>query len=372
MKESPNQKILGVFFTYGVGVSTWKKQGMLSREISLYAALAGATFDKVYFFTYTKEDPVVVKKLSEQGIFVKEKKYNLPNFLYSLFLPIIYKKEIRECSAYKTTQIFGSWSAVFAKWLYKKPLVIRAGFAFSTNMRHQGWLAKMAGKIIEIFSLSCADAIVVTTENIKNFYKRYQKKITVIPNFVDTNLFAPSEKVFGERINLLFVGRLSPEKNIGNLIFAIKDISGVDLTLVGDGESRKDLEDLAQGAKAKIDFVGSVDHEFLPEYFSKADIFVLPSLFEGHPKVLVEAMAAGLAIVGTNVAGINTLIKNGKTGILTGTSSSDIRASIEMLKNDSELRALLGQNARDQAEREFAFEKIVEAEKNIFVSLLKG
>jgi glycosyltransferase involved in cell wall biosynthesis len=371
MKESENQKILGVFFSYGVGVSTWKKQGMLSREISLYEALAGATFEKVYFFTYTKEDPVVVKKLSQQGIFVKQKKYALPNFLYSIFLPIIYKKEMRECAVYKTTQIFGSWSAVFAKWLYKKPLLVRAGFALSHNLRTQTWLAKMIAKTIEVFSLFCADAIVVTTESIKDFYTKYAKKITVIPNFVDTDLFAPSPKFLSERINLLFVGRLSPEKNIGNLIFAIKDILGVDLTLVGEGESRRDLEDLAQDAKAQIHFVGAVDHEQLPQYFAKADIFVLSSLFEGHPKVLVEAMAAGLPIVGTDVRGINTLIKNGKTGILTGTQSSDIRAAIEMLKDDPQLRASLGQNARQEAEREFSFHKIIEAEKNVYQRLLK-
>ena len=363
---SEKTHILGVFFTYGVSLSTWQKQGMLSREVSLYTALQPKPFQKVYFFTYGKESPELVEEMAAQGIEVKRKQSTLPMFLYSLVLPFLYKKELKECTVYKTTQVFGSWTAVIATWLYRKPLVVRAGFALSTNLRSEGWFARFFARRIESVSLRVADQVMVTTENIKNYYQKFTQRITVIPNFVDIHLFAPTEKKKDQRVHLLFVGRLSLEKNIGNLLFAIKDMENVTLTLIGEGDTRRDLEDLALGARAEIRFVGSVPHEDLPRYFAAADIFVLPSLFEGHPKVIVEAMASGLPIVASDVRGINTLLEHGKTGLLTATSSQAIRFGIETLVNDPLKREALGKNARLEAEKEFSFEKIVTAEKALY------
>lgn len=366
MNESVKPKILGVFFTYGVSASMWKKQGMLSREISLYQALLQNPFEKIYFFTYGLEDPEVIVSLKEMGIMVKEKKSILPNFLYSLLLPLLYKTELSECSVYKTTQMFGSWTAVLAKWIYKKPLLVRAGFALSTNLRGQGFLKRLLARAVEIFALNNADQVLVTTNAIRDLYAKSTSRIQVIPNFVDTNLFVPNREVLGGKIRLLFVGRLSYEKNIENLILAIKNKANFQLTLVGEGPDRKKLEALALGSAATIHFVGSVLYEKLPEYYAGADIFVLPSLFEGHPKVLVEAMAAGLPIVGTRVRGIETLIEDHVTGILVGTDSDDIRKGIEEIGENTVLRENLKRSARAYAEAHFGFENIVGLEREVY------
>lgn len=366
MSDIGTEKILGVFFTYGVSASMWKKQGMLSREISLYQALKNNPFEKIYFFTYGVEDEEVILHLNEMGIEVKEKKTWLPNFLYSFFLPLFYKKELRACSVYKTTQMFGSWTSVLAKWLYKKPLFVRAGFALSTNLRGQGFLKRLLARAVEYFALKNADQVLVTTDAIRDLYAQKTNRIMVIPNFVDTHLFVPRMEALAREIRLLFVGRLSYEKNIGNLIVAIKNKANFQLTLVGDGPDRKKLEDLALGSAATIHFVGSVSYEKLPEYYAAADIFVLPSLFEGHPKVLVEAMAAGLPIVGTRVRGIETLIEDHVTGILVGTGSDELRAGIEEIVENALLRESLKRSAREYAEAHFSFEKIVELERGSY------
>jgi len=357
---------LGVFFTYRVGLSTWEKRGLLSRELALYKRLARDQFEKIYFFTYEKERKELKAELLAQGIEVKDKKYSLPNFLYSFCIPFIYRKEMKECHVYKTTQLFGSWSAVLAKWLYKKPLIVRAGFALSTNLRQSGMLPRIMARLIEFLSLSSADKVIVTTSQIQNFYRGKNKNIIVIPNFVDTKLFFPVVKTFGSQFHLLFVGRLSAEKNISNLIFAVKDMENIILTIIGEGEERKNLGDLAVGSKAQIRFLGAVPHAELPQYFSEADIFVLPSLVEGHPKVIIEAMAAGLPIVASDVRGINTLLEHGRTGFLVSPNAQAIRAGIENLLNDPEKRNMLGMNARREAEQEFSFEKIVALEKSIY------
>lgn len=369
MKRVHEQSILGVFFSYGVGVSTWERQGMLSREISLYQALLQDTFEKVYFFTYTKENPELVKKFAQQGIEIKEKKNYLPNFLYSFLMPFFYSQEMKECVVYKTTQVFGSWTAVIAKFFYHKPVVVRAGFALSTNLRSQSMVSRSLAKFVEYVGLKFANRVIVTTSAIRDLYQKYTDKIVVIPNFVDTKVFSPVEKKdVGQKI-ILFVGRLSAEKNIKNLILAVREKEDITLHIIGEGEERENLKHLTLGSKANIQFLGSISHEQLPKYFAEADIFVLPSLFEGHPKVLVEAMAAGLAIVGTDVRGIQNLIQHNKTGILTGTEALDIAQGIQKFVDDPSLRLQLGKNARAQAEKELSFEQIVLQEKDIYAEL---
>lgn len=363
-------KTLGVFFTYGVSVSLWKKQGMLAREISLYRALRGNPFEKIYFFTYALEDADLLAQLKEMKIVVCAKKSRMPNFLYSFLLPFLYKTQLRDCSVYKTTQMFGSWTAVLAKWMYKKPLFVRAGFALSTNLRGQGWGKRMLARGVEYLALKNADQVLVTTDTIKNLYEKFTNRITVIPNFVDTKLFVPSDEMLGGKIRILFVGRLSYEKNIANLILAVKNKANFQLNIIGVGPERVKLEALARGAAATIHFLGSVAYKKLPEYFAAADIFVLPSLFEGHPKVLVEAMAAGLPIVGTRVRGIETLIEDHVTGILVGTRSDEIRRGIEEIVEDAVLRENLKRNARVYAEEHFGFEKIVELEREVYRKVL--
>ncbi len=367
---SSSSKILGVFFTSGVSVSMWKKQGMLSREVSLYQNLVGNPFEKIYFFTYGVEDPDVIAQLQVINIFVMQKKSWLPNILYSFVLPFVYARELRECAVYKTTQVFGSWTAVIAKWLYKKPLVVRAGFALSTNLRRQGWLSRLLARGIEYVALKAADVVIVTTEAIKDLYKKITDRITIIPNFVDTKLFVPNVEALGGKIRVLFVGRLSYEKNIAQLIAALKRKANFQLNIIGDGPERKNLEAAAVGAEATIHFVGSVSYEKLPAYFAASDVFVLPSLFEGHPKVLVEAMAAGLPIVGTRVRGIETLIDDRVTGVLVGTTSEEIRRGIEEVVENAALRSSLKRNAREYAVAHFGFEKIVELEREVYREVL--
>jgi len=370
MTSKDSSHILGVFFTYRVGLSTWKKQGLLSRELALYQNLVGAPFQKIYLFTYEKELQEVKDELYAEGIEVKEKKYNLPNFLYSFFLPFIYRPEMQACSVYKTTQMFGSWTAVLAKWLYKKPLIVRAGFSLSTNLRQPGFIPLLLARLVESLALKYADRVIVTTSQIQSLYQKKNHNISVIPNFVDTNLFFPTAKSAGALFHLLFVGRLSPEKNIGSLIFAIKDMQNIVLTIIGEGEKRKELEDLSLGAEATIQFVGAVPHDQLPYYFGQADVFVLPSLVEGHPKVIIEAMAAGLPIVASDVRGINTLLEQGRTGLLISPNTQAIRIGIETLLNDPLKREALGKNAREVAEQEFSFEKIVAAERALYEKYL--
>jgi len=136
------------------------------------------------------------------------------------------------------------------------------------------------------------------------------RKIHIIPNGVDTTFFSPVEKDFQGR--LLFVGRVSQQKGLTYLLQAIaqSDTKPTRLTIVGDGPLRSPLENEARslGLEDIVHLHGWADRTDLPAIYQNHDIFVLPSLDEGMPNVILEAMASGLPIICTAIAGNEELV----------------------------------------------------------------
>ena len=91
-------------------------------------------------------------------------------------------------------------------------------------------------------------------------------------------------------------------------------------------------------------------------------MFILPSLYEGHPKALLEAMACSRPVIGTDVIGIRELIRHRETGYLCGTSPEEIRAAIQDVLSDADLRNHMGHNAQEFVLEHFALERVVEME----------
>ena len=117
---------------------------------------------------------------------------------------------------------------------------------------------------------------------------------------------------------LLFVGRFEMQKNIPQLLNALKDISQkFETTLVGEGSLLNELKNLTSKLKLSgVNFVGRADRNKLLNYYKNSDIFVLPSKREGMPLALLEATAMGLPIVATNVTGNREVVRNKENGIL--------------------------------------------------------
>ena len=146
-----------------------------------------------------------------------------------------------------------------------------------------------------------ADGVIALTENMAGEIRTigdYEKKIEIISGGVDTGIFRPLKhrNFSSPEKRVLYVGRLDSRKGIDILIHAIKMLAGnVQATLIvaGDGKEREKLRQLADSLSIPVDFIGAVPHESLPEIYNSADLLVLPSLYEGHPLVALEAMACG-------------------------------------------------------------------------------
>lgn len=150
------------------------------------------------------------------------------------------------------------------------------------------------------------------------------------------------------------VGRLVPVKGLDVAIHAVASVEGARLVIAGDGPDRGELEARARGTRTR--FLGRVGPEERDRLLAAADAFVLPSRVlasgrsEGLPVALLEAMAAGLPVVASDVGGIAELVRDGHDGLLVPPDRPDrLAAALGRLARDESLRRTLGRSARDRA-----------------------
>ncbi len=178
---------------------------------------------------------------------------------------------------------------------------------------------------------------------------------------------------------LLYVGRLAAVKGLPVLFESLVKIKqtnpDVVLTVVGDGGERQEIEKSAaqMGIADNVDFVGYKSQAEVRQYMQQSDIFVLPSFAEGLPIVLMEALAAGLPVVSTQIAGNSDLVENGINGYLVPPGDSVLMADyIKSLLDDVELRSRLGAAGRQKIEADFDIQKEVLRLYQVIDSALKG
>jgi glycosyltransferase involved in cell wall biosynthesis len=182
-------------------------------------------------------------------------------------------------------------------------------------------------------ALKGCSRVITVSQDLKNKLVRLGvpgKKVTVVINGVDTGLFHPTEKRSSrDKLNLgleekivLFCGNLVEIKGVEYLVEAFSTIAQTEplahLYLVGEGYLKEKLVSLAQKsfASEKIHFMGRVEHRQIAMWMNCCDVFCLPSLDEGCPNVVIEALACGKPVVASRVGGIPELIDSEDYGIL--------------------------------------------------------
>jgi len=367
------KKNLAVFFTYGVSLIEWKRVGNLNRELKPYIELSDE-FSKIFLVTYGQSLSAERVGRLPENIFILCNKWKLPNLVYSFLVPFIYYRELRSCSVLKTSQMNGSWAAVLTKIIHKNKLVIRCGYEwydFAIRDKKSGW-KKWLIKNIENFSYSFADSIIITSVSAKKFiedvFKVDSSKVELIPNYIDTNLFKPevSSAVSGR---IVFVGRFTTQKNIFALIDAVSQLEDVHLILIGSGELNGEITEYTSRLGDRVELLGNIPNENLPAELNKAEVFILPSLYEGNPKTLLEAMSCGKPCVGANVEGISGLINHLDNGFLSDVTTDSIRDTLSIALQDKHLSEKIGKKARDYILDNHSFSSCIAKEKALYDKL---
>jgi len=130
------------------------------------------------------------------------------------------------------------------------------------------------------------------------------------------------------------------------------------------------LRNKAHQAGLAAQFLGNLPHPSLPEFINRAALYIQPSLYEGHPKTILEAMACGKAVIGGDSPGTREVIQHGVNGWLCGTSPSEIRQAILHLLENAPLRQKLGENARAYILQHCSLDKVIELETALYQKLL--
>lgn len=352
---------VAVFLTRGSSLTSWHEAGILDRELAIYRRLAGRGWSFL-MVTYGEGDEAGWLE-EDEGIEVACNSRGLPARLYEMLLPLLHAVELRRCDVFKTNQTNGADVAQRSARMLGRPLVARCGYMWSDfALRQCGADSREARRAqnVERRVFATATRLVVTTEqmqcDVQRRIGRSTAEIFVVPNYVDTELFRPHLKS-KDRDRVVFVGRLAPQKNVGALLQAAANL-GLEMTIVGDGPDKDKLMSQFRAYDGVFKWVSRVPHINLPEVFARASVFVLPSHYEGHPKALLEAMACGLTVVGTNVPGIKEVIKSRVTGILCGTGSEDLEMALKEVIDKKDLMKNLGEAARQYVLENFSLERI--------------
>ncbi len=382
--DAARQKRLCIFLSNGGSLGFWKEQGILSRELELYLTyIENGVFDHVAVFSYDASDHDLIDELRKQDPRAEKlilltpegegRRKSLAGALTGLWNVYRHKSALAACDVLKTNQVSGAWCAALAHKLTGRPLMMRQGYSLSRRFRKNGQRFKAAlANAIETTIYNMAAAIVVTSEDASQTLKgnaRIAHKVKLVPTFVDMNTFtAKPDYAFTEPA--IYVGRLEPQKNLINLVKAC-GAADIPLEMVGSGSQQQELLGTAAACGADLKLMGTIPNEDLTELLRSRTVFVLPSLHEGLPKVMIEAMACGMVCVGSPIPGTTDLIKDGENGYLSKGFDADELADV-LSRAFTEKRSELGIAARAFVQDRFSLAAYARSEGQIFRDMAQG
>ena len=309
-------------------------------------------------------------KLSSENIFYAEAK-NLFDFnALSRVSNFTKSKNIK--TVYSTLNEANIFSRFLKTWNSKLEIIIReANISDPKPIKF-----KFLDVVLNLF----VKKIVCVSEEVRTSLLEYQpfykSKMEVLPNGVEIPLIWKDYSLTNSPIKILNVGSLTSKKGHKYLIEACSIVQKENpnsfiLDLVGDGAERENLENLVKEKKLsdKITFSGQISPELVKEKYLSSDIFVLSSLWEGSPNVLLEAMAHGLVCISTRVSGALGMIEDGVSGFLVvkGDSQNLANKMLDVIKNKQNFKTI-STNARRQIEQNFAYPIYIKRLENILNS----
>jgi glycosyltransferase involved in cell wall biosynthesis len=227
-----------------------------------------------------------------------------------------------------------------------------------------------------------ADALVAVSNGLRGYAQETAPElpIHIISNAIDLSEFTPAQHPETEGpVHLLYIGRFNAFKNVETLIEAVgklgqMTVGDFDLELVGDGEQRPVLERMVSdlGLTRRVHFKGWVARDCVAEHYRRASIFVTATTWEGMPNTVLEAMASGLPIVGTQASGLQELVRDGVNGYLVPIrDSAALAEALAQLIDNSYERQRMGRQSRKVAEHEFAWDYIAAQYVDVYRKVLE-
>jgi glycosyltransferase involved in cell wall biosynthesis len=364
---------LGLLPALGSGIGELRRTGQASRLIEGYLKPYARAFARVWYFSYL---PETLAEFTDDRALGDTVRILGPGRLHgrlvrALVMPVRHRREFKRCSVLRVFQLTGIIPALVARTWWGTPFVTTYGFWHARLARTRA--SRLAIRALEHAGLRLAAAVIVTTEELRAYVATTARadRIHLIPNGVDLGRFAPVERRASQGA-ILYIGRLSEEKNLSALVkaaAALRRRLPSRLVMIGAGPLKDKLEAEARAAGVPAEFPGVVDHQLIPRWLEDADVFVLPSFTEGHPKALIEAMAAGVPCVASDCAGNRAIVKDAAAGLLFDPrDTAGLAEALERVLTDETLASTLGRRGHDLVARDYDLARLVHIE----IDLLKG
>jgi glycosyltransferase involved in cell wall biosynthesis len=277
----------------------------------------------------------------------------------------------------------------------------QAGFvaAYAGNYLHVPSVVSIRGNDVErapfdpgkfshfMYALQNASAVTTNASVLREKAKAFiDREINLVPNGIDAEFFKPMEintalaealGTQGDGRVIGFVGELREKKGLAALLLAYTQIAktiSASLLIVGDvraGEDKKLFEQLRSSIpNAKILVTGYVSNHDLPSYYSVMDVLVHPSLRDGMPNAVLEAMACGRTVIATRAGGVIDVLKDGKNGRLVSINDTDsLSAAIQEVLSDKALQGRLGASARQTILDKFTLKNELDGNLAVYCKL---
>jgi glycosyltransferase involved in cell wall biosynthesis len=359
--------------------------GTLNREIALYKELFQLGWE-IHIFTFDKQSYILnFPSETENFVFHSCFVLALPSqltFLNALLVPLVFWRTGKQMGVVKTNQSHNGWHAWWASFVWQKPLIARSGFVYGEQWSNRKAQRKTIKQVIrcllERMVMRTACLSIVPTDDLAQWcqkhYKCEHRRLVVLPNNIDVNMFKPAISCCNNSNPVIIaVGRLSAEKRLDMLIKACRmSRFTCEIMLVGEGEEAKNLSLLAEKINQKVKFLGVVSNDKVVDLLQKADLYVICSQYEGHPKALAEAMACGCACVGTDSPGIRNQITDQVDGIICQSDITSLSNALNLCLTEGNVRQRLGSAARKHAVEQFSLKNLAFKENTILRNVVAG
>lgn len=236
---------------------------------------------------------------------------------------------------------------------------------------------KLAGPFLKVIWHQ-AGRLVANSQGLRELALAFDPRVSIdlIPNGVDLQAYAPVPRTW-EPVRLLSVGRLVHQKGLDLAAHALAGLTDLEWQwcIAGDGKARPELEALVKdlGIASRVTFLGWLDRPSLKQAYDQASLFLFPSRHEGMPNAVLEAMACGLPVVASRIAGNVELVEHGRNGLLVSSESvPELQAALRSLVTNGYQLQTMGAASRARVVERYSWRSTAEQYTKLLSQLLEA
>ena len=350
-------------------ISSWNMNGTLQRELDLYINLLKNKKINLTILSYSKvNEDILIKDYLNFNINIIYNNLNLPIFLFFFYILFFKFKYLKKIDIYKSNQEHGALIVLLFSKIFFKKFIFRSGFSLRHHIlkKYGKYSLKYLYALINNY-LCCkfSNLIFITSKKYQKYYFSFNNKIRIVPNFIPSYFFeniTNFKKNKKNKFDFIYIGRLSDEKNYKFVIELAQKLKNFKFIIIS-----KDIKKIKEYYR-NIKLLNVVNNTELKNYLEISKFLILPSLYEGHSKVLIESMSLGVPAFIKKSENISDFIIDNETGLLFN-NIEDFIQKLTSINNTNIKYIKISNNIKNIALNKFSVFKISDKEFSYYKDL---